>query len=66
MQQMPQRRSTVPPCQSRAAGPLSKHRAIIARCIFSTHYPTHRSRKRNQSGELISLRRRYALMLEML
>ncbi|TMV04185.1 hypothetical protein FGI60_09310 [Brucella haematophila] len=31
-----------------------------------THYPTHRSRIRNQSSELISLRRRYALLLEVL
>ncbi|KAB2697931.1 hypothetical protein FGI60_12350 [Brucella haematophila] len=31
-----------------------------------THYPTHRSRIRNQSSGLISLRRRFALLLEML
>ncbi|RLL72645.1 hypothetical protein D8666_17165 [Ochrobactrum soli] len=30
------------------------------------HYPTHRSGIRNQSSELISPRRRYALLLEML
>ncbi|KAB2700855.1 hypothetical protein F9K79_01105 [Ochrobactrum sp. Kaboul] len=31
-----------------------------------THCPTHRSRIRNQSSGLISLRRRFALLLEML
>ncbi|PQZ30634.1 hypothetical protein CQZ93_11345 [Ochrobactrum vermis] len=32
----------------------------------STHYPTHRSGVRNQSSELISPRRRFTLLLEML
>jgi len=35
-------------------------------CLFLRIIRTHRSRKRNQSGELISLRRRFALLLEML
>jgi len=33
--------------------------------VFS-HYPSHRSRIRNQSSGLISLRRRFALSLEVL
>ncbi|RQP16315.1 MAG: hypothetical protein EAS49_13360 [Brucella intermedia] len=34
--------------------------------FVSPHYPAHRSGLRNQSSELISPRRRFALLLEML
>ncbi|MCH6206529.1 hypothetical protein L3V16_22140 [Brucella ciceri] len=34
--------------------------------FVAPHYPAHRSGLRNQSSELISPRRRFALLLEML
>ncbi|PWL18583.1 hypothetical protein DKP76_05705 [Falsochrobactrum shanghaiense] len=46
------------------AKPLRSFAGNAHLCL--SHYPTHRSKERNQSSELISLRRRFALLLEML
>ena len=48
------------------AVPVFKESSEPLYLFVFTHYPTYRSGIRNQSSGLISLRRRFALLLEML
>jgi len=44
---------------------LPQHSAVVCFVFIFKHCPMHRSRVRNQSGELISLQSRFALLLKM-